>query len=325
MRVLIFPDSFSTLALLHIYARSPAYGAGPVQEPSRPGRGRRVANKGEFSNLLHPFATQVCTKKPCNPPPQKKEEEWFPKIYHTTLLQPTMHQNVPWNIPWCPRWWLHLPSLTELLTRFFLCQVGELPASERDALMSRFVMRFLFFQLFHTILRRPLFIEPIIQSGLCRESCHGWEAGDQLSSNQVAVRFIRNCRECCREDRWKSDLTSHVSQRLPRDFVLIFTSQGLPRDPAPVPRADGGRPGDPRQLPGDYLAFGDRQQKIMIILHLVVGNKKQQSLTASSNVAILETFVSYKIGTPYMTILNAMMLAQKESLVCCLVLWQLQG
>ena len=72
VRVLIFPDSFSTLALLHIYARSPAYGAGPVQEPSRPGRGRRVANKGEFSNLLHPFATQDCTKKPCNPHPPKK-------------------------------------------------------------------------------------------------------------------------------------------------------------------------------------------------------------------------------------------------------------
>ena len=113
------------------------------------------------------------------------------------------------------------------------------------------------------------------------------------------------------KDGWKSHLTSHVSQGLPRDFVLIFTSQGLPRDPAPVPRADGGRPGDPRQLPGDFLAIGDWQQK-------------KQSLTASFNVAILETFVSYKIGTPYMTILNAMMLAQKESLVCCLVLWQLQ-
>ena len=67
-----------------------------------------------------------------------------------------------------------------------------------------------------------------------------------------------------------------LSQGLPRDFVLIFTSQGLPRDPAPVPRADGRRPGDPRQLPGDYLAFGDRQQKIMIILLLVIGNKKNK-------------------------------------------------
>ena len=78
------------------------------------------------------------------------------------------------------------------------------------------------------------------------------------------------------KDGWKSHLTSHVSQGLPRDFVLIFTSQGLPRDPAPVPRADGRRPGDPRQLPGDYLAFGDRQQKIMIILLLVIGNKKNK-------------------------------------------------
>ena len=48
----------------------------------------------------------------------------------------------------------------------------------------------------------------------------------------------------------------------------------------------------------------------VIILLLVIGNKKQESLTASSNVAILETFVSYKIGTPYMTMVNAMMLAQ---------------
>ena len=46
------------------------------------------------------------------------------------------------------------------------------------------------------------------------------------------------------------------------------------------------------------------------ILLLVIGNKKHETLTESPNVAILETFVSYKIGTPYMTILNAMMLAQ---------------
>ena len=38
-----------------------------------------------------------------------------------------MHQNqkVPWNIPWFPRWWLHLPSLTELLTRFFSGRLGS--------------------------------------------------------------------------------------------------------------------------------------------------------------------------------------------------------
>ena len=46
---------------------------------------------------------------------------------------------------------------------------------------------------------------------------------------------------------------------------MIFTSQGLPRDPAPVPRADGGRSGDSRQLPGDDLAIGDRQKKTTIL------------------------------------------------------------
>ena len=102
----------------------------------------------------------------------------------------------------------------------------------------------------------------------------------------------------------KSHLTSHVSQ-------------GLPRDSAPVPRADGRCPGDPRQLSGDYLAIN----------YLAVGDRQQKTTILDSRlqyVAILETFVSYKIDTPYMTILNAMMLAQVESLVCCLVLWQLQ-
>ena len=87
VRVLIFPDSFSTLALLHIYARSPAYGAGPVQEPSRPGRGRRVANKGKFSNLLHPFATQDCTKKIAPPPfpPKRVSSQNLPHHPFATL------------------------------------------------------------------------------------------------------------------------------------------------------------------------------------------------------------------------------------------------
>ena len=40
-------------------------------------------------------------------------------------------------------------------------------------------------------------------------------------------------------------------------MVIVITVrnifQGLPRDPAPVPGADGGSPGHPRQLPGACL------------------------------------------------------------------------
>ena len=76
----------------------PAYGAGPVQEPSRPGRGRRVANKGEFSKPAAPFCNPRLHKKPCTSPlpPKRVSSHNLPQHPFATHNCTTKY---PENIP----------------------------------------------------------------------------------------------------------------------------------------------------------------------------------------------------------------------------------
>ena len=98
VRVLVFPDSFSTLAFAHLCTLTPPTVQAQYRNLLVQAEVVELRTRVSSQNLLHPFASQDCTKTlhPPLPPPKRESSQNLP---HQPFATHNCTTKYPENIP----------------------------------------------------------------------------------------------------------------------------------------------------------------------------------------------------------------------------------
>ena len=174
-----------------------------------------------------------------------------------------MHLKTPWCTPHptpklCPNFWplskkkgqkSKATGCEDQFSPLFVSQVGELPASERAALMSRFELFCIWVIIIAVII--VVIILVIMMIIICN-----YHPEWTLLSELLWLRGLRQVIGRSGKCLIKIIIIIFIIIAVICDIITRKIMQGLPRDTSPVPGADGGRPGHPWQLPGAHHGDG---------------------------------------------------------------------